>query len=77
MFLITEDNFCNKRVYDIKDSVIKIKDDRYVIYKDGREALSIKINKSMLAHDLYVVQHQMRDRYFQIEYLRLHPKIKP
>ena len=69
MFLITEDNFCNKRVFDIKDSVIKIKSDRYVIYRDGEEVLNVRVDKSVLTHDVRLIREHMIDSYFHIEYL--------
>ena len=69
MFLITEDNFCNKKVFDIKDLVIKIKSNRYVIYKDGKEVLSVKVAKSILTHEIRCLREYMSDRHFHIEYL--------
>ena len=67
MYLLAEDSFCNKHVYNISDSVISIKDGRYVIYKGRKEIFNLRVDKTMITHDLSAIRQEMSGRYFTIE----------
>jgi len=67
MYVLTEDDFCNKHVYNISDSVISIKDGRYVIYKRGKDILNLRSHKTMITHDISAIIKEMSGRHFTIK----------
>ena len=69
VYIKVEDNFCNKRVYYMKDSIIKMKSNRYIILKNNKELLNVRMDKSILTHSVSLLRNHLRDRHFKIEYL--------